>query len=263
MNLRQAISTATTRMAPLFRFASTVPARVWMAAAALLFAGLWLQEHDARVRRAAEAAKATQQAAAQIADLKAKADAAVREANQRNAAAIAELETQRRKLAARGNVLSAQLETLKRQEQESGAKFATLPPEEVARLLTRQLGPSGIVQTAAQPIGGRPLALSVEGQRKVGAAIAERDSCREQGAVRQSQISNCRNQLVAGAAEIQKQADSLTKLNQALVAKDEIFKGRESEFKTQLRAARGTWHGRMFRALKYIAAGAAIGVAIR
>lgn len=105
--------------------------------------------------------------------------------------------------------------------------------------------------------------MTEAGARRVAMALEERDACLGERALQDRQASVCREQIAADAAEIQTQADSLAKLNQALSAKDRILAEREREFKTELAAARGTWHSRALRALKFFAAGVGMGVAIR
>ena len=107
------------------------------------------------------------------------------------------------------------------------------------------------------------LTLSTEAQRKVVTALSDLDSCRAESALQDRRLSNCREQISAAEAEIRTQADSLAKLNQALRAKDAILAARETEFKTELAAARGTWRTRTIRALKFIAVGVGIGLVIR
>jgi hypothetical protein len=246
------------------RWAPVIPAKVWLAAAVLLFAGLWLQEHDARLRRAAQLQQEQRQSAAEIAALRSKASAALEDANQRNARAIAALEAERAKLARRSQALSAQLESLQREEQARAQEIAALPPAQLASRLTTELGPSSVVPSSSQPAkDGAPLTLSVQGERRVVSALAERDACRHESAVRDQQLTNCRDLLAADASEIEKQADSAAKLNLALGAKDQILKRRETQFQAELQAARGTWHSRAVRALKLVGIGVAIGVAIR
>lgn len=327
MNIRQAINAAITGIRPLRRFALLIPAQVWMAAAALVFLGLWLQEHDSRIRHAAELEQVRQQAASEVSELQARAGAAVRQANQRNARAIAELEAERRRLSARAGELSRKLESAKQQGQARAQEIAALSPEQLRSKLEQQLGPGAIrdadlanspgeAARRPEPLGGRPaqasetlrpgetlhgvyreplrsaqgdsirsesvpgdmpesrtpitrlnrvtaLSLTDAGARKAALAIAERDSCRDEGALQNQQLANCREQLAAYAAEIQKQADSLAQLNQALDARDRILARREAEFKAQLAAARGTWPRRLMRTLKYVAIGVGIGAAIR
>lgn len=276
MNLQAAINTAKTKLAQAAslalkgaqqlarRWVPAVPAKVWLAAAALLFAGLWLQEHDARVRRAAELQRTEQQSAAEISALRSKASAALDDANQRNARAIAQLEVERAKLARRSQKLATQLESLQRGQQARAQEIAALPPAALAERLTSVLGPISIAGGASQAATkGNPLILSVQGQRQVVSALAERDACREQSAVRDQQLANCRAQAATAAAEIQKQADSLAKLNLALDARDQILKRRETQFKAELQAARGTWRTRALRALKLLAIGVAVGAVIR
>lgn len=276
MKIQQAINAANAKLASLAsrartgatalarRWAPAVPAKVWLAAAALVFAGLWLQEHDARVRRAVELKRAEQQGAAEMAALESQAAAAIRQANQRNARAIAELEAERSKLARRSQKLAAQLQSLQSRQQERAREIATLPPAKLTKQLAQRLGPSSVVHNPAKSTPARgELTLSEQGQRQVASALAERDSCRGQNRLQAQQVSNCREQLRADAAEIRKQADSMAQLNRALDAKDRIFKQREVQFKARLKAARGTWHSRLFRAVKFVAVGMAIGAAVR
>jgi hypothetical protein len=274
-------------------WALAIPLKVWVAAAALIFAGLWLQEHDARVRAAAELQRVKQQTTQQVAVLHSQAEAAVRTANRQNAAAVASLEAQRRKLVQRADQLTAQLESLRQEQQKRDQEIAATPAKELTEQLTKQLGPGSVVRSASQPQTGPsqaqrqgsaagtpplperpgpaqpnnndngPLTLSTAGQRKVAAALDDLDSCRAESALQESRLSNCRDQVTAAEAEIRTQADSLAKLNQALRAKDGILAARESEFKTELAAARGTWSSRALRALEFIAVGVGIGVAVR
>jgi hypothetical protein len=265
-------------------WALAIPLKVWVAAAALIFAGLWLQEHDARVRAAAELQRVKQQTTQQVAVLHSQAEAAVRTANRQNATAVASLEAQRRKLVQRADQLTAQLESLRQEQQKRDQEIAATPAKELTEQLTKQLGPGSVVRSASQPQTGPsqaqrqgsaagtaqpnnndngPLALSTAGQRKVAAALDDLDSCRAESALQESRLSNCRDQVTAAEAEIRTQADSLAKLNQALRAKDGILAARESEFKTELAAARGTWSSRALRALEFIAVGVGIGVAVR
>jgi vacuolar-type H+-ATPase subunit I/STV1 len=274
-------------------WALAIPLKVWVAGAVLIFAGLWLHEHDARVRAAAELERVKQQTTQQVVALQSQAEAAVRAANQHNAAAIVGLEAQRRKLARRADQLTAQLQSLRQERQKRGQQIAALPPEKVTRRLAEMLGPSSVVRGPLQlnnndkshttsgnsqkaPDNGQrttdnrqrtpddgQLTLSTEAQRKVVAALSDLDSCRAESALQDRRLSNCREQISAAEAEIRTQADSLAKLNQALRAKDAILAARETEFKTELAAARGTWRTRTIRALKFIAVGVGIGLVIR
>jgi chromosome segregation ATPase len=264
-------------------WALALPLKVWVAAAALIFAGLWLQEHDARVRAAAELQRVKQQTTQQVVALQSQAEAAVRAANRKNAAAVAGLEAQRRKIVQRADQLTAQLQSLRQQQQKRDREIVAMPPEELAKQLAQRLGPLSAVRSPSQPqaglsqspvqrsAAGTPplehqrgqLALSTEGQRKVAAALDDLDSCRTESALQERRLSNCREQISAADAEIRTQADSLAKLNQALRAKDSILAARESEFKTELAAARGTWSSRALRALKFMAVGVGIGLAMK
>lgn len=127
-------------------WARAVPLNVWLAAGALLAASLWLHEHDARVRAADELQRTRQQTAQQVAALASRAEAAVRAANQQNAAAIAALESGRRSLAERARQLSAQLQSLKEQQQASAQAIAALSPAAIAEQMVERLGPASVVR---------------------------------------------------------------------------------------------------------------------
>jgi hypothetical protein len=275
MNIRQAVNTIQSRLAPSTRLAQAIPLKVWLAAAALLVAGLWLHEHDARVRAAAELRQEKQRAEQQVSQLRAQSEAAVRDANVRNARTMAVLEAQRRNLEQKADALTHQLQALRQQQQVRDREIASLPASALRVRLEQQLGAGALAENApgmappepgkngTAPKAGAELALTEAGARRVATALADRDACLEQSALQDRQAGNCREQLSARAAEIQTQADSLAKLNQALSAKDGILADREREFKAELDAARGTFRSRLARALKFLAAGAAIGAAIR
>lgn len=278
MNIRQAINATRTRLAPLTRLALGIPAQAWLAAAALIFVGLWLQEHDASVRRGAQLQQLEKQSAAEVSELEARADAARRAANESNARVVEGLEAQRRNLAARADELGAQLRALKQQEQARAEEIAALSPSEIVKRLSVELGPGSVAPAATATPGTEapagtlpedagdvksPLQLTDAGARQVALALAERDACRDQSALQDRLLRNCREQLAAGAAEVERQADSLSKLNQALEAKDRILAQREAAFRAELKAARGTWRSRLVRTLEHVAVGVAIGAAIR
>jgi hypothetical protein len=294
MSLFAAINSAKERAAQLgaVRFASrwgrAVPLKLWLGAGALIFAALWLHEHDARVRAAVEAQQMEQQTAREVAALQTQARTAIAVANRRNAAKVETLEKQRRKLAGRANELSAQLDALKRQQQRRTEEIAAMPPVELAQQLASRLGPSSVVRGPSQPssrveskatrnaekepaVGtpplqresARPVELTDAGARRVASALSDLDSCRAQSAIQAGQVSTCGQQLATDEAEIQTQRDSVTRLNQALAAKDRILSEREKEYQAQLVAARGTWRGRTWHALKMIGLGVGIGMVIR
>jgi hypothetical protein len=269
MNFQQAFNSAKSKLAAksaLARALLEVPAKVWLAAAALILLGLWLQEHDGRVRRAAELQSLQQQAAARVHALQARSDAALRRANRRNAAAIAGLEAQRRTLTRRSAALSAELATLREKRQEQTQEIAALPPGALEQRLAKELGPSSLVLgvSASSPRADHaPLALSEHGQRQVVSALAERDDCREESGLKDQQLLTCSERATAEGAEIGKQADSLTQLRQALDAQAQMRAARRKEFDAQLRAARGTWSSRALHALKFLAVGVAIGEVLR
>jgi anti-sigma factor ChrR (cupin superfamily) len=106
------------------------------------------------------------------------------------------------------------------------------------------------------------LPLTDAGLRRIETAFVELEACHEQRAVEQEQLGNCREQLAAGAAIVERQGDSLAALHRALAAKDEILAKRETLHRAELRAARGSRLKRFGRALQYLGAGVVIGVVV-
>ena len=247
----------------------------------------WFHEHDARVRQAAELQQLRKQTASDVADLQARAEAAIREVNQQRAEVIRNLESRQQKLGQEADQLRNRLGFLRSEEKKQVEQVATLPTSEVVtRVATRlglpshQTGP-GLPQTAVVPeeagtgAGARPapkdrtnpaaapLELSDAALRKIEQALVELDSCREQSVVKDQEVANCRNQVATLAAVVDQQAASLKKLNEALADKDQILAHREAEFRTELKAARGTWPSHLVRTLEHVAIGVAIGLVVR
>ena len=106
------------------------------------------------------------------------------------------------------------------------------------------------------------MALTGSGARKVEAALVELNACRAESTVQNQQVTNCQARAATDGATIQRQASSIASLNQALQAKDRILNQQETEYKAELRAAKGTFWGRVARAAKHVAIGVAVGVAI-
>jgi hypothetical protein len=104
------------------------------------------------------------------------------------------------------------------------------------------------------------LPLTSSGARKVETALVELDACRGESKIETQQISNCQARAAADAAVIQRQANSLASLNQALKAKDTILNRQASECKAELRAARGTFLGRLAHVTEHVAIGLVMGV---
>jgi hypothetical protein len=107
------------------------------------------------------------------------------------------------------------------------------------------------------------LVLSDQGARKVETAFVELDSCRQQNQVMGQQVSNCEQQSKLSSAVIDQQAATIAKLNSALADKDQILAHNEEEHRAELKAARGTWQSRFYRAVEYFAGGFIAGVLVR
>ena len=108
-----------------------------------------------------------------------------------------------------------------------------------------------------------PCSLTEAGVRQVETALVELDSCREQSSVQSAQSSNCRKEAAAEAAMVEQQKSSIAQLNLALGDKDQILAKRETEFKAEIKAARGTLLARIERVVTHVAIGVAIGMAVR
>jgi hypothetical protein len=117
-------------------------------------------------------------------------------------------------------------------------------------------GPSPPLQNSAA------LALTSSGARKVEAALVALDACRAESDIQTRQLSNCQTRAGADEAAIQRLNGSVASLNQAIAAKDKILARQETQYKAELRAARGTFLGRLARLAEHVAIGVGVGVAI-
>ena len=106
------------------------------------------------------------------------------------------------------------------------------------------------------------LALTSSGARKVETALIALNACRAESKIENQQLSNCQARAEADEAAIQRLNGSLASLNQAITAKDKILARQQTEYKAELRAARGTFLGRLARLTEHVAIGVGVGVAI-
>jgi regulator of replication initiation timing len=128
----------------------------------------------------------------------------------------------------------------------------------------KQLAPgTGPLAPNASPATSPALVLSDQGVRKVETALIELDSCRQQTQVMGQQVSNCEQQAKVSSAIQEQQSGTITKLEAALADKDQILARREEAHRAELKAARGTWRARFFRAVEYFAGGFIAGVLVR
>jgi hypothetical protein len=255
----------------------------------------WSCERQARRRDTAEAQQVKKQAAEEISRLQQQAAGALRDAKQ-SAQAVRELEAQRQQLAREAEGLRHSLESLRKQELARTDEVATLPTSEVVSRVASRLqepvsaaGGQGSGQQPLNPLtvsvsrrtgesagAGHPLpqggegqkfpaalVLSDQGVRKVETAFIELDSCRQQNQVMGEQVSNCEQQSKLHSAIIDQQSGTIAKLNAALADKDQILARSEEAHRAELRAARGTWRSRFFRAVEYFAGGFIAGVLVR
>lgn len=265
-----------------------------VAALAVFLTIAWL-EHDAHLRSEGALKEIQKQSAEEISGLRARADAAVRDANQNNARALSELGASRRLLELQSRDLRQKLATLETLERTQVDQVASLPAPEIWKRLNEQLGQGAIGQKVSE--GGKsesgnqnglitqPVLRSSEategesthhaiphsaamvltdvGARKVETSLVQLDSCRRQSSVQSQQLTACQKEGAAEAVVVEQQKSSIAQLNQALGDKDKILARRETEFKTELKSARGTFLGRVGRVAEYVAAGFVLGEVIR
>jgi hypothetical protein len=259
----------------LTRFTKQIPGWVWLAVGSLLVAAFWMHQHDARIRQQVRLQQLQNETSAQVAELRKQAAQDVKQANVENAKAIARLEQRRQQAEQQSRQLAAQLARLREQAQIQAGEVATLPISEIATRVAAQLGlkaedvmperTADIAKgsTSAPPIRkSTALSLTPSGARKVETALVELDACRAENRIENQQISNCQARAEADDATIQRQAGSIASLNRAIEVKDKILSRQAAEYQAELRAARGTFLGRLARTAERVAIGVAMGVAI-
>jgi len=130
-------------------------------------------------------------------------------------------------------------------------------------------GPAGREGTRQDPSAHLPtspsaaLVLSDQGVRKVESAFVELDACRQQSQVIAQQASNCDQRTKLDSALEEQQAGTISKLNAALVDKDQILARSEAAHRAELKAVRGTWRTRFCHAVEIFAGGFIAGVLVR
>jgi hypothetical protein len=145
LKVTQALRALSTRVSNFaFRFSNLlacIPWRIVLGGAGVLFVAIWLLEHDARLRREVEFGQLKQQTAAQVTELRARADAALRAANEENARAIESLEARRRRLEREAEELRQRLVSLREEERARVGQVATLPASELEQRVAARLDP--------------------------------------------------------------------------------------------------------------------------
>ena len=142
--------------------AARVPWRIVLGGAGVLFVAIWLLEHDARLRREVELGQLKQQTAAQVTELRTRADAALRAANEENARAIESLEARRRRLEREAEELRQRLVSLREEERARVGQVATLPASELEQRVAARLDP-GSFATRDSGLGTRDSGLGTRG----------------------------------------------------------------------------------------------------
>lgn len=130
-----------------FRFSSALPQFPWrlvVAGTGLVLVALAVGEHDARLRRDYELRQLRRQTAEQIAELRARAQAALEDARS-SAQRMQELEARRRRLEREEANLRSQISDLKGKERARVREVAALPLPEIAARLGERLGPEAML----------------------------------------------------------------------------------------------------------------------
>jgi hypothetical protein len=145
LKVTQALRALSTRVSNFaFRFSNLlacIPWRIVLGGAGVLFVAGWLLEHDARLRREVEFGQLKQQTAAQVTELRARADAALRAANEEHARAIESLEARRRRLEREAEELRQRLVSLREEERARVGQVASLPASELEQRVAARLDP--------------------------------------------------------------------------------------------------------------------------
>jgi hypothetical protein len=262
-----------------------------LGAALLLTAALAWGEHEARRRREAELSRQLQEAANDVAALRAEAGQAMANARARERA-LRHLETRRAQLEKDAERLRAQLSFLRQEE----------------RALVRPSSTPGHTDMLAGVVASRPDPArsgaedSGFGVRDSGVGDAKpRDSkfetrtptiepadpnfdfpvpsfensnpdlripnpgprhCFEQLQVQGALLGNCEERAALGRAALDEAKHSADEWRRALAAQDALAARLDAQHQAELRAARGSRLGRFARAMKYVGVGVVIGLAI-
>ncbi len=141
----------------------------------LVGGGLWLAEHDARVRQTAELADLKKQTSASISTLEQQAAADIREANLARAQAVRDLEGREQKLEQNAARLRDEIQGLESRKQAGLEEVAALPASELASRVAARLGlaPQDLAPRHGLQAAPGAVELPVGDQGSPGAAAAE------------------------------------------------------------------------------------------
>ena len=241
------------------KFATLVPLAPYLVlVAVLLVAALAVTYYrwKSEIRRAVQSEFLNQQQAGEIAALRAAAATNEAQAAARDAR-VQELAAEVAKKEVAGRQLSAELKKLQAAAPAEQARIAALPTDQLGIELQQTIKTAGILRFAQD---------DSEGARRVLEIIGERDSCREQSGLKDQQFANCRESLEDYAAVGEQQAKQIGDLKQALDLSKRAFDKREDLAKVQVKAAKGSWLGRMMGKAKWfvigVGAGAIAGAAV-
>ncbi len=106
------------------------------------------------------------------------------------------------------------------------------------------------------------MALTDSGARKVESALVQLNACKAESKIQNQQIANCQARVAAADATIQRLNGSVASLNQALEAKDKILAQQDSEYRAEVKVAKGSFLGRLAHVTEHVAIGVAVGVVL-
>jgi len=227
------------------KLVSLAPLAPYLALALVLVVaalGITYYAWKSAIRRTAQAELLNQQQAAQIAALRAAGAASEVQAKARDPR-IQDLAGQLQKSEARGQKLAADLAAAVEREKKTHAEIGQLPPAEVVK--------------RTEDSGFR--IEDTETGRKVLDLIADRDGCREQLGISEAQNKSCEDRNSMFAAQNSELTAPVREFKQALDLEKRAFAQREDLAKKEVKAARGSWLGRVAGKAKWFAVGVGVG----
>jgi len=196
----------------------------------------------AEIRHAAQAELLNQQQAAEIAKLRAGAEASEAE-SKTHEARIQELSAEVQKSEVRSQKLAADFAAAVEREKKARAEIAQLRPAEVVK----RAEDSGFrIQDAATG-------------RKVLDLIADRDGCREELGISEAQNKNCEDRNSIFDVQRSELLSQVGDLKTALDLEKRAFEQRDDLAKKQVSAAKGSWLARIASKAKWFAVGVTAG----
>ena len=267
---------------PVVNFFSRFPWQLLLGGVVLVIAGLWLLDHDARLKQSLELQQQRRETTAEVAQLRARAETAMKEFRA-NAQAIESLEARRQALERDAAALRQKLSSLRKEENLRVQQLASLAHVGTPRQTAPGLDPADFAAQGSD-VGGHnsdhegetgnrksetgdpgfrlPISSVAQANPESPTPSPELAACREQSAVQDELISNCEQRAEVTRAALEAAKQSALDLQQALGAKDEIAAKLDAQHRVELKAARGSRLRKFGRALQYVGVGVVIGVVV-